>query len=415
MSSNRIVITGAGLITGAGIGVKEHHQNLKAGGPIFKKLSDIINYLPFELGDIHESCHDVLVCAIPQTNQELAESLGVNEKKFDRHQLLALIAAEEAMQSFVKADVSRFACVGATGGAGLLDIYLSSKRLVEGKKLPPSANLKYLPNIFVGYLTQRYGLGGASHVHGTACAASMHALFDAMRLLQCGRADGALVVGTEAAISAFGLASFNGQGALGNGLTYHQDRTGFVMGEGAAAVVIEKEATALARGSKILAYINGYGETSDAVKDGQITDPSPAGSGRAMKEALAASSLPSIYPYINLVKTHGTATKVGDVSELKGLLSLGKTDDLYKVPVMSMKSYFGHLLGAAGVAEIISIISCMQEDIILPTRGLDEDSIDEECAVVDHVLELRKTKLDYVLCNGFGFGGTNASVFLSKK
>ena len=409
----RVVVTGAGIITGAGRGVTEHHNNLYSGETKFIPLSEAIHYLPFRLENFHLSISGASVCPVRMTNEELAELAGVNQKDYDRHQLFALIAATEAMSTLADENVTDYACVGATGGAGLNSIYNSMVALQNGKRLGPRDNLRYLPNLFVGYLTQHWGLGGPSHVHGTACAASTHAVLDLVRLIKLGEIPGGLVVGTEAAISPFGIASFQAQRALGNGLVFHKDRTGFAMGEGAAALVLEAESAALARGAEILGVILGYGESSDAVSDSPITNLSPEGVARAIRRALSSAQLS--LDQIDLVKTHATGTKAGDPSELRGLLQVADTN-VDEIPVVSLKSHFGHLLGAAGIAETVEVLSFIREGRVLPTRGLEfERDIDPACVIAKHPSHSYSAKLNIVLCNSFGFGGTNVSLVLGKQ
>jgi|AntRauTorckE6833_2_1112554.scaffolds.fasta_scaffold04082_1 3-oxoacyl-[acyl-carrier-protein] synthase II len=412
----RIAITGVGIITGSGQGFGGHHQSLLNGGEKFVSLKDVLQHYPFEADEIHSSCLEALVSPVLMSNEELAELVGVKVKDYDRHQLFSLIAAKEAVSclSDNPVDMSSFACIGAIGGDGLLSIFETVKRVSAGRKATPRDNLKFLSNLFVGYITQEHGLGGASHVHGTACAASMHAINDLVRMIKLGETNGGVVVGTEAAISSIGIGTFMSQRALGNGLAYQANRTGFVMGEGAASLVLEKESAALARGAHIYGYILGYGETSDAVKGGLVTDPSPTGAARSMKQALQSANLS--LSDIDLVKTHGTATPNGDLSELKAIQLVEGDDQASRTKVMSFKSYFGHLLGAAGIAEIVSVLACMQEGVILPTRNLKEPcQIDPECDLVHHVGgQPISDSLDKVLCNGFGFGGTNATIILGS-
>lgn len=418
-----VVITGAGVISGAGVGRYAHHTSLRAGSVQFMSLHDAVAFLPFSSnGELLEEIGSATVCPVPMTNDELGELAKLNKKevrRMDRHQLFAQIASAEAMQPLAGVDVSQYACIGATGGAGLASVFESSRLLIVGnragkKRLGPFDNLKYLPNIHVGQLTQQFGLGGPSHVHGTACAASMHAVFDLIRMIELGHVPGGLVVGTEAAITEFGIASFFVQGALGNGLAYHTDRSGFVMGEGAAALVIESYEVAKARQAPILGVITGYGESSDALQDALITDPDPEGRGaaRAMRQALTMAGRE--LRTIDLVKTHSTATPKGDLAELQALQQLEPDPTaLQQLAVTSVKSHIGHLLGAAGVAETVAMLDCMEDGMLIPTRGLNYDTIDPSCAVVEHIMGTQRRDVNTVLCNGFGFGGTNASMVVS--
>jgi 3-oxoacyl-[acyl-carrier-protein] synthase II len=407
----RVVVTGTGLINGCGRDVHDLLSKIQSGGVPFVSFSEASRYMSFLNEGLHPTLAPAIVSPVAMTEEELATVAEVDKpKRFDRHQLFALIAAKEAMRGVKIDDPLRFACIGATGGAGLITIFESCKRLIEGMKLSPFDNLKYLPNIFVGTLTKRYGIKGPSIVHGTACAASMHAVSDLCRRIMMREVDAGLVVGAEAAISPFGIASFQSQRALGNGLAFQEGRTGFVMGEGAGAVVLESYEHAKKHGRDILAEIVGYADSSDGVEDGLITDPSPEGAYKTAQAALLSASLSP--RCIDLVKLHGTATPAGDKSETYALSLLAR-EKAKELPVVSLKSYFGHLLGAAGVVELVTTISMMRRDSIFPTRGLTRENLDPKCDLLDHVMEERTGRgYKTALLNGFGFGGTNSSIVL---
>ena len=409
--STRVFIVSAGLVTGAGGTISRNWEACSGGRDSFRSLEDSAEWLPFALDGLNGSLAQATVCPIRATDPQLANRVSVNPKGYDRHQLLALIAAKEAMRDIEGFNRSRFASIGATGGAGLNSQYQADARLAGGKKLGPRDNLKYLPNLFVGHLSRTYGLQGPSEVHGTACAASMHAIISLVRMIRCGEVDGGLVVGAEAAISPFGIASFQGQRALGNGHVYQTDRTGFVMGEGAGAVVIMSESELERFGLTPLCEITGYSASSDGVEEGAVTDPNPAGAAAAMSAALKMADLS--LGGLSLVKAHGTATGKGDVSELQALHMIDG-DAATDLPVVSLKSYIGHLLGAAGIAELIITLQMMQNDVMLPTRGLTNKNVDPDCNCVQHITMKRGDPVHKVLLNGFGFGGANASMVVEK-
>lgn len=402
----RVFVVSAGSITAAGNLLTTQWKTLSSGMSKFHMLSEAVQWLPDVFGEIK---NDALVAPVPHTDAELAELAGVKARGYDRHQLLAFIAAKEAMAGMEEMEFDNFACIGATGGAGLLSIYESSMKLAAGKRLGPRDNLQYLPNLFVGYLTQQYRLSGPSEVHGTACAASMHAMMSLARMIQTGEVAGGLVVGAEAAISPFGIASFQGQRALGNGLAYQAERSGFMMGEGAAALLLMSEEAVETYNVIPLVELAGWCATSDASSEGAVTDPNPEGAARAMRGALKMANIS--LSDVGLVKTHGTATPKGDLSELKAL-QLVDAEVAAATSVMSLKSYIGHLLGAAGIAEIALAIRMMHNGVIFPTHGLTPEKLDPECNIVTHPFEPTQAYLNHVLANGFGFGGTNASLVL---
>jgi 3-oxoacyl-[acyl-carrier-protein] synthase II len=412
----RVVITGYGSINGAGKTSRIEWQRLLTGGPDFLSVAQAaeVGALDFQLDDLPPAIAGAMICPVRGTRDEFGEWVNLNPRNYDRHQLFAFIAADEAMQSIPVRNRDRFGCIGATGGAGLLAIDDASMRAHSGGQLSPRDNLKYLPNIAAGYLTQRYGLAGASDVHGSACAAGLNAIINAARMIGTGELDAALVVGAEAAISPFGILSFQAQRrALGKGLPFHKERDGFVMGEGAAAIVLEDEAQALEREAVIYARVLGYGQSSDAVEGVLITDPSPQGAVRSMTSALIMAK--TSMAQIDLVKAHATATKNGDRSEVAAIAKCvgdGVTAPLVTAP----KSFYGHLLGAAGVAETVTVLQMFEHRKILPTRGLASmTDVAEDCRGVTHVHGFMEApSLERVLLNGFGFGGTNATLILER-
>jgi 3-oxoacyl-[acyl-carrier-protein] synthase II len=293
----RVVVTGLGMISGNGTGTEAVWKSLLASEARRTEISDVHfkvedNPTPFKAGNTLITT----VCGSPLSNAELADLADVhNPPRFDRHQLFALIASKEALEqskALGTCKPRRFGIVGGTGDGGLAEDSDAHERIEAGKKLNPYSNLRELPNIFIGHIANRYGLKGPGYVHCTACAASAHALQHATDLIKLGRADVILVVGTEAAITKFGIASFAGQKALSNfSRPYQGDRDGFFMGEGAVAVVIEEREHAIARGATTLAEILGYGSSMDGIIDGQITDPDPSGGANSTTDALEMAGI----------------------------------------------------------------------------------------------------------------------------
>lgn len=412
----KVVITGIGAVSGNGTGVNEIWAALSNGVARRNKIVDVhfdpTGHPAYASGKTPIE----IVCGNPLTNEELANLADITRfDRYDRHQLFALLASKEAMGCLdgydYTSEATRFGIAGGTGDGGLDEDYNSSLRLFEKKKLFPYTNLRELPNIFTGYIANTYGLQGPGFVHCTACAASAHALQDAVKTIHSDDADIMLVVGTEAAISPFGIGSFAAQRAIANeSKPYQKSREGFLMGEGAAALVVESYEHAQARGAHILAEIAGYGATTDGVRGSTITDPDASGGARSALAALRKAGLhPSDIEYIN---THGTGTPIGDAMEIKGIVSWAK-HHANDILISSTKSFSGHLLGAAGAYELVLCVLMMRYRMILPTYGLTPDTIDGELPWVQHIMgKPVPYKGGAVLSNSFGFGGTNASVIL---
>lgn len=409
----RVFVVSAGSVNGAGLDIPSQWKCLSEnGGPSFVDLREATTqWLPFGLDGLYANIGKALVCPVQMSNADLADRMELNVREFDRHQLFAYLAAMQAMDGVGDFDPLRFACVTATGGAGLTSISSSIRKLANGGRLGPRDNLRYLPNMTAGYQSVRYVLRGPSEVHGSACAASMHAIISLIRMIRCGEVDGGLVVGADAAISDFGIASFQGQRALGNGLSYQDGRSGFVMGEGAAAFWIVSEKALVQYGWQPVVEIAGYGASSDASQKGAITDPSSEGAAHVIRLALTMARLS--LDDVSLVKTHGTATKTGDSSELDGL-RLVDADAARTVDVVSLKTYIGHLLGAAGIAEAAIVLEMMKRGHVLPTRFLSHGNLADNCRQTRHVMAPVDKELNNVICNGFGFGGTNASIVFRR-
>ncbi|CAF1541729.1 unnamed protein product [Rotaria sordida] len=274
-----------------------------------------------------------------------------------------------------------------------------------------------LINLLAGHVSIQYGFTGPNHAAATACSTGAHAIGDAMRMIQYGNVDVMIAGGAEAPITPVGVAGFIAARALYTKYNstpeiasrpWDQDRDGFVMGEGAAVVVLEEYEHAIARDAKIYGEIVGYGSTGDAY---HITSPHPDGKGayRAMVEALNDAQINAYH--IDYINAHGTSTPIGDVIELLAVQKLF-LDANPKILMSSTKSSTGHLLGATGSMELIFSLLAIQDQVAPPTLNL-HNCIEE--AEIDLVpLEARKTIINYALSNSFGFGGTNASLVVKR-
>jgi 3-oxoacyl-[acyl-carrier-protein] synthase II len=356
---------------------------------------------------------------------DLAEWIHVKElKKMDRFIHLGLVAASQAMEDsgwVPQTEEEKYASgvMIGSGIGGLQSIYDASIMVHEGraKRLSPFFIPSALINLISGQVSIKYGLKGPNHSAVTACATGVHAIGDAARLIAWGDADVMVAGGAEAAVNPLGIAGFCAARALSTDFNdrpaeasrpWDKDRDGFVMGEGAGVVVLEEYEHAKARGAKIYAEIGGYGMSGDAH---HITAPADHHDGafRAMKAAFKSGGLsPADVQYIN---AHGTSTPMGDDLELEAVENMFG-DAAKGVAMSSTKSATGHLLGAAGAIEAIFSILAIRDGIAPPTLNLHEPS---RASVIDRVaLTAQERKIDVVLSNSFGFGGTNASILFKR-
>ncbi len=268
-----------------------------------------------------------------------------------------------------------------------------------------------------GFISIEHGLKGPSLSHVTACAASTHALADAVKTIVTNGADRILVIGAESAVCGAGVGGFAAMKALSTrnddpkkaSRPFDKDRDGFVMGEGSGALVVEDYEAAKARGAKIYCEIIGFGESGDA---NHITAPVMDGPLRSMKAALAMAKANTGEDIkIDYINTHGTSTPVGDVNESKAIAELFEGAE-NAPPVTSTKGQIGHCLGAAGAIEAIFAIKALNEGIIPPTINIENQ--DEECKLDYVPNKAREAELEIVMSNNFGFGGTNGTVIFRK-
>jgi 3-oxoacyl-[acyl-carrier-protein] synthase II len=343
-----------------------------------------------------------------------------DQKKMDRFIHLALVAATEAVEDsgwVPEADEDRWATgvMIGSGIGGLQTIYEGSLLVAQGKarRLSPFFIPAALINLASGHVSIKYGFKGPNHSVVTACATGVHAIGDAARLITLGDADVMVAGGAEAAVCELGIAGFCASRALSTAFNdeparasrpWDKDRDGFVMGEGAAVVVLEEYEHARKRRARIYAEVGGYGMSGDAH---HITAPAERHEGayRAMAAALRSGGVaPSEIQYVN---AHGTSTPLGDDLELEAVERLFG-DAARGVAMSSTKSATGHLLGAAGAVEAVFSIMAVRDGVAPPTLNLDEPSRDSVIDRVAHTAQERR--ISVALSNSFGFGGTNASI-----
>jgi 3-oxoacyl-[acyl-carrier-protein] synthase II len=403
----RVVVTGLGAVTPMGSGVKTLWEALTAGrsGVSTMTLVDPTS-LPSKVAG---ECRDF----------DGAATLGVKaSRRLDRSTQLGLTAAQEAwtdsgIEGTVDRDNTGVAFASGIGGIGSL---LAGERVLLQKgpdRVSPFTVPALMANATSAHVSLAFGLRGPNFCTATACAASNHAIGMAFQAIRYGEADAMVVGGTEAAMVPVAVAAFSQMMALSTGYNdrpeeasrpFDRGRDGFVIGEGAGALVLEERDAALRRGARIYVELAGFGQSADAF---HITAPAEDGGGAAlaMRRALASGRIdPSEIGYIN---AHGTSTPVGDVAETKAIRSaLGDHAD--RVAVSSTKSMTGHLVGAAGAVEGVATTLAVYEGVLPPTINLTDP--DPECDL-DYVPNTaRETQVDVALSNGFGFGGHNATV-----
>lgn len=414
MELRRVVVTGIGTINPLGNNVGEFFENLEKGvsgaGPITR--FDATNF------------KTQFACEVKNFKPE--EHFDRKEvKKYDLFTQYALVAAAQAVADsgfdLEKLDLDRAGVIWASGIGGLITFHQESMDYSAHQGTPrynPFFIPKMIADIAAGHISMKYGFRGPNYATVSACASSNHALIASFDQIRYGKADVMLTGGSEAAIIDAGIGGFNAMQALSTrnddpataSRPFDVGRDGFVMGEGAAALMLEEYEHAVARGVKIYCEVVGGGMSADAY---HLTAPLPDGSGagKAMMHAIEDAGLkPEDIDYIN---THGTSTPVGDVAEITGIMSVFG-DHAYNMNINSTKSMTGHLLGAAGAVESLACIMALTKGIIAPTINCKE--LDPK---IDPKLNLtldkpQKRDVKYALSNTFGFGGHNSSVILKK-
>ncbi len=419
MGMRRVVITGMGMVTPLGVGARHVWSSLLAGKNGAKRITE------FEVSDI--ACQ--IGCMVPRGTapglfnpDECMEPK--EQRKVDDFIIYAMSAADQAIadsgwSASTEEERIRAGVLIGSGIGGLQGIERNSILLQEKgpRRISPFFIPGRLINLAGGYVSIKHGLKGPNHAVVTACSTGAHAIGDAARLIALDDADVMVAGGTESSLCRLGVAGFVACRALSTGFNdeperasrpYDRDRDGFVMGEGAGVVVLENYEHAKARGARIYAEIIGYGLSGDAY---HITAPAENGDGafRCMQMALKrAKAAPSDIDYVN---AHGTSTPMGDEIELRAVERLfGEATN--GLTMSSTKSATGHLLGAAGAVEAIFSALAIRDNIAPPTLNLDNPSVDTAIDLVPH--KAKQKRIDTVLSNSFGFGGTNASLILRR-
>jgi 3-oxoacyl-[acyl-carrier-protein] synthase II len=409
-----------GMLTPLGCGVETTWQRLLKGESGAKKVDT------FDVSDV--SCK--IACVIPRgdgSNGTFNPDQWMEPKeqrKVDDFIVYAMCAAKQALddagwrpESYE--DQTHTGVLIGSGIGGIEGIAETAVALHE--KGPRRVSPFFIPgriiNLASGFVSIEFGLKGPNHAVVTACSTGAHAIGDAARLVALGDADVMVAGGTESPVNRMALAGFAALRALSTNFNddptrasrpYDKARDGFVMGEGAGAVVLEALDHAKARGAKIYAELTGYGLSGDAY---HITAPSPDGDGafRCMTAAIKRAGISA--GDIDYINAHGTSTPLGDEIELGAVQRL-VGNAAGRISMSTTKSCIGHLLGAAGAVEAIFSILAIRDQVAPPTINLDNPSVETPIDLVPHVA--RKRDIDTALSNSFGFGGTNASLIFNR-
>jgi len=414
MILKRVVVTGIGALTPIGNNLQEFWQGLING----VSGADYIKEFDASKFKTRFACE--LKNFDPLNFLEKKEA-----RKMDRFTQTALVASEEAVADSgidnPAVNKDRVGVVFASGIGGLITFQEEVLNFAKGDGTPrynPFFIPKMILDIAAGLISIKHGFRGPNFAVVSACASSTNAIMEAFNLIRLNKADAILTGGAESVIFESGVGGFNAMKALSErnddpktaSRPYDKDRDGFVMGEGAGALVLESLDHALKRGAKIYAEIAGTGATGDAH---HITAPHPEGLG-AKNVMLAALDDAGMKPGdIDYINTHGTSTPLGDIAEVKAITDVFG-EDAYKLNISSTKSMTGHCLGAAGVVEAIACIMSVIHDIIPPTINhfTDDPELDNRLNFTFHNAQKRTVRA--ALSNTFGFGGHNACVIVKK-
>lgn len=410
----RVVITGLGAVTPIGNSVSAFLEGLQAG----KSGANPITHFDASLFKTHFACE--LKDFDPEVCMDRKEA-----RRMDLFCQYAMVAVDEAIRhsglDLEKIDKDRAGVIWASGIGGLVSLEQEIETFAKGSGTPrysPFLIPRMITDIAAGHISIQYGFRGVNYATVSACASSNHAMINSMDYIRMGRADIVITGGSEAAVTHAGLGGFNSMKALSErnddpttaSRPFDKDRDGFVLGEGAGALILEELEHALKRGATIYAEVCGGAMTADAY---HMTAPHPEGLGaiNVMKETFRDAGVNR--DEIDYVNVHGTSTPLGDIAEVKAIQKVFG-DDAFKLNISSTKSMTGHLLGAAGAVEAIACILAIQHGFIPPTINhfTDDPEIDSRLNLTFNEAQSRKVR--FALSNTFGFGGHNASVLFKQ-
>ena len=409
--TDRVVVTGIGLVTPVGLNSESTWNSLVEGrsGIDYISLFDAEGYESRIAGELD--------------NFDASEALGRKEaKRLDRFSQFACVAALEALEhanlNMEKEDADRVGVLIGSGVGGIITISDQHKILLKRgpKRVSPFLVPMMLGDMASGQVSMMIGAKGPNFSTVSACATGADSIGEALEMIRRGRADVVIAGGTEAAICEIGVAGFNSCMALstrnedpqGASRPFDSDRDGFVLGEGAGLLVLESLEHAEKRGANILAEMSGYGASSDAH---HVTQPHPDGEGaaRAMKWAIEDAGItPDKVDYIN---AHGTSTPLNDKYETIAMKRM-YGDHAYNLAISSTKSMTGHLLGAAGAIEAAFTVLAIKNDIVPPTINIENPDPDCDLNYIPNTA--KKQPVNVAMSNSLGFGGHNASLVFER-
>lgn len=414
MQLKRVVITGLGALTPIGNDVESFWQALlngKSGAAPIKQFDSSLFKTQF-------------ACELKDFNIE--DHMDRKEaRKLDQFAQYALVSATQAVEDSKLLDSNpnkdRIGVVWGSGIGGLKTFQDEAQNFFAGDGTPrinPFFIPKMIADIASGHISIKYGFRGPNYVTVSACASSTNAIIDAFNLIRLGKADAIVTGGSEAAVNQMGIGGFNALKALSTrndspetaSRPFDLDRDGFVLGEGAGALILEELTHALNRGAKIYAEVAGGGMSGDAY---HMTAPHPEGIGarNTMIAALEDAELkPTDVDYVNV---HGTSTPLGDIAEVKAIEAVFG-EHSYNLNISATKSMTGHLLGAAGAIEAIACVLSVQNDIVPPTINHFTDDPELNSNLNFTLNKAQKRVVNVALSNTFGFGGHNTSVIVKK-
>jgi len=414
MTSRRVVVTGMGALTPIGNDLESYWNGLISG------TSGCANITHFDATNFKTKFACELKGFDPADHFEKKEF-----RRYDRFSQYGIVAASEAINDSKLIDSSpNYDRIGVIWGAGIGGLETFQNEVLnfaDGDGTPrfnPFFIPKMIPDIAPGLIAMKYGFQGPNYATVSACASSSNALIDALNYIRIGHADVIVAGGSEAPVTIAGVAGFNAMHALSTrnddpgsaSRPFDRDRDGFVLGEGAGALILEEYEHAINRGAKIYAELAGGGLSCDAY---HMTAPHPDGRGaiKVMKNCLDDAGLN--HTDIDLINMHGTSTPLGDVAESKAVKNVFQ-EHSYNLNINSTKSMTGHLLGAAGAVESISCVLAMKYGIVPPTINHfnDDDNIDSELNFT--FSSPQKRDISIAMSNTFGFGGHNACVIFKK-
>lgn len=415
MTLRRVVVTGIGTINPLGHNVAEYFENLEKG------VSAAAPITHFDATKFRTR----FACEIK--DYDWTRYFDRKEvRKYDLFAQYAMISADEALKDAAivdndAIDLTRVGVIWGSGTGGTTTFYEESKGYIEGNYTPRFSPF-FVPRLVIdlaaGYISLKYGFQGPNYAVTSACASSNHAMIDALNLIRLGKADVVVTGGSEASLNEPGVGAFSSMQALSTrnddpshaSRPFDAERDGFVIAEGAGALVFEELEHALKRGAKIYCEVAGGGMSADAY---HMTAPHPEGLGAlmSMREALKDAEMqPGDIDYIN---AHGTSTPLGDVAELKAIGQL-LGEHAYDVNISSTKSMTGHLLGATAAIEALACILAITRGVVPPTINVErlDAEIDAKLNLTLGVAQYRKVRA--ALSNTFGFGGHNSTIIFRE-